>query len=434
MRAKIVMLADDLTGAADCVAEAAARGYEASVGLYTRGMGDGATLWSQSEILSIDANTRYLDADEAARVTTEAAELCLAHAADAAIFKKVDSTLRGNMAVELAAVLRVARRHIADQRISILLAPAMPAQGRTTIDGRQLVYGRPLIETDLWKLETRPPHAAIVEHLFEAGLSSLLIGLSAVRSGVPSLRTAIEERRCEADVIVCDAETEENLRTIAEASADLLRRMILAGSAGLAAQVPSGLGIQPSRPPISNMEFAYGPTLFVVGTGATVSREQAHRLADHPDVSVIQPSVVSLLRGETIPLGIDDALREGRDALVMLQGDVRCAPHETRQLTRAVATLVAPCARGIGGLVVTGGETARAVLEELRIEQIRVLGEVEPGLPFSVAEGWTQPLPILTKAGGFGQRDTLVGCREFMRALKRSSQRSEQQRGNSDGA
>jgi len=63
----------------------------------------------------------------------------------------------------------------------------------------------------------------------------------------------------------------------------------------------------------------------------------------------------------------------------------------------------------IGGLVLTGGETARAVLSRLGIRALRVVGEVETGVPILVAEG--SGLPVVTKAGDFGDNETLLRCR-----------------------
>ena len=62
----------------------------------------------------------------------------------------------------------------------------------------------------------------------------------------------------------------------------------------------------------------------------------------------------------------------------------------------------------IGGLVLTGGETARAVLSRLGIRALRVVGEVETGVPILVAEG--SGLPVVTKAGDFGSPETLLRC------------------------
>jgi uncharacterized protein YgbK (DUF1537 family) len=57
--------------------------------------------------------------------------------------------------------------------------------------------------------------------------------------------------------------------------------------------------------------------------------------------------------------------------------------------------------------VLTGGETARAVLAARKIGDFRLLGEVEPGVPFGMARDGTL---ICTKAGAFGNPGTLACC------------------------
>jgi 4-hydroxythreonine-4-phosphate dehydrogenase len=69
----------------------------------------------------------------------------------------------------------------------------------------------------------------------------------------------------------------------------------------------------------------------------------------------------------------------------------------------------------VGALVATGGETARAILDTWGIQRLRLLGEVEPGLPWSVTDGWRRALIVLTKAGSFGSPGTLLHCRDFLR-------------------
>ncbi len=57
--------------------------------------------------------------------------------------------------------------------------------------------------------------------------------------------------------------------------------------------------------------------------------------------------------------------------------------------------------------VLTGGETARAVLAARNIREYRLLGEVEPGVPFGMTRDGTL---VCTKAGAFGRPDTLAKC------------------------
>lgn len=438
----MIAIADDLTGAADCAAPCAARGLEATVLLHSTALHPGQSAWSQSAFpdspfLSIDANTRALPADQAAAVAAGVVRLCQANGAlgpGVLLFKKIDSTLRGNWAAELAAILcailRASSGVVPGPRPVVILAPALPAQGRTTRGGRQAVHGRPLEETDFW--DGRRSDAGIAAMLAEAALTSRLVGLGQVRAEASRLRRVMTDLARAADVLVCDAESDDDLGRIAEASVRLRRPTIWAGSAGLAWHLPLAAGIagievpapHPSPPASPPAYLPAGPTLFIVGTLAAASCRQAQVLAREPDMICLRIRAAQLLESQAEAAAIAEGLRAGRDVLVSIDETERCAADQASLLARALSRWIEPCARLAGALVATGGETARAVFDDLGIRRLRVLGEVEPGLPFCVAEGGSRAWPVLTKAGGFGSSETLVRCREFLRKREGAAARS----------
>jgi uncharacterized protein YgbK (DUF1537 family) len=307
---KILIIADDLTGAADC---AAACGLDAVVVL------DDSGGVPDADVVAIDANTRSMTAKHAA---AETARIVRSYPASI-VYKKIDSTLRGHIAAEIAAALEAYRQMDHPDAIAVV-APAFPAMGRTTKGGCQYVHRMPLENGDLNRLP---------------------------------------------DAVICDAETDEDLRAIA---IKWMKRDVLwvggvlwVGSAGLVSALMSG--VEKRQPP--PVPMADGPIIFAVGSHSERSLEQV------------------------------EALREagvGND--VVLVG-------EPEALASKVASI-----ESIGGLVLTGGDTARAVLRALGITALRVLGEVETGVPILITEG-SRALPVVTKAGDFGNRDTLVKCR-----------------------
>src|ERR1035438_4907224 len=110
----MVVIADDLTGAADCAASSAALRCKAVVLLHSPQDQESEADWPDTDILSIDANSRCLPAEQASELTTRLIHLCDSRNADCpgyVLYKKIDSTLRGNVAGELAALLH-ARRSI----------------------------------------------------------------------------------------------------------------------------------------------------------------------------------------------------------------------------------------------------------------------------------------------------------------------------------
>ena len=116
------MIADDLSGAADCAVSCAVQGLRTVVQLSETSSSEPA------QVLAIDAATRSMSADRAA-ATVERIVARYEHAPGRVLFKKLDSLLRGHIGPELAA-MRCGRTPAV-----IVMAPALPAQGRTTIDG-----------------------------------------------------------------------------------------------------------------------------------------------------------------------------------------------------------------------------------------------------------------------------------------------------------
>ncbi len=415
---KVLIIADDLTGAADCAAACAAPGTRPVVVLAGRGERiEAGWEWRSTDVLAIDAYTRAMDPREAADCVARLLRECEGVDDGMLVFKKVDSTLRGHVGDELAAALRT-RRALAGhgERVGVVLAPAFPAHGRTTRDGQQLAHGKRLDRG--WD---------IAGVLGESGLTCGLIGLAVVRAGGEALTMAMTGIAHEVDVVICDAESDEDLEAIGGAAKALSEKTVWAGSAGLArfvARRPGGFAASTRERDYA--QGAQGARLFVVGTPAPVSCEQAQVLADAPGMMTEMIPHSTLMAGESsfewqkCARRIRACVSHGKDLLVVVDSRVRCASGQERMLSRGLARMIEPCADGVGALVVTGGETARAILDTWGVKRLRMLGEVEPGLPYSVTEGWRRNLVILTKAGGFGNAGTLVRCREFVDNMRRA--------------
>jgi uncharacterized protein YgbK (DUF1537 family) len=88
--------------------------------------------------------------------------------------------------------------------------------------------------------------------------------------------------------------------------------------------------------------------------------------------------------------------RLGRDAAGRLIEDA---------MARIAAGLVA---RGVRRMVVAGGETSGAVVSALGVRSLRIGGEIDPGVPWTLAEGSGEPLLLALKSGNFGTSDFFV--------------------------
>ncbi|MGQ0651129.1 MAG: nucleotide-binding domain containing protein, partial [Betaproteobacteria bacterium] len=89
----------------------------------------------------------------------------------------------------------------------------------------------------------------------------------------------------------------------------------------------------------------------------------------------------------------------------------------TRALAQAMAAAAGGVIRQASTLVLTGGDTARTVLDHLGIERLDVLGEVEPGICVSRGSRPNTPC-VVTKAGGFGDKGALLRVVRQFEALR----------------
>jgi uncharacterized protein YgbK (DUF1537 family) len=311
-----------------------------------------STARPESTVAAVDLDTRSRS-ERAARAIARRAFASVAAKQAQILYKKIDSTLKGHIAAELAAT-----RWSLGSR-PVILAPAFPAQGRTTRDARLVLNGKPATD-DLRAL------------LAGAGLPAAHIDLPAIR-GRRLARTLRRAIRTGAQGLVCDAATDADLDRIARAGLELRPRPLFVGSAGLARALARTL---PRRKPAQRSAIPRREVVTVVGSASAVSATQAERLSR------------SRSDGRLFRLAWRREPRRKDIALVRAFG---------RQAARGSAV----------HYVLTGGETARAVLAARGINAYRLLGEVEPGVPFGLARDGTL---ICTKAGAFGRPDTLLRC------------------------
>ncbi len=112
---------------------------------------------------------------------------------------------------------------------------------------------------------------------------------------------------------------------------------------------------------------------------------------------------------------LGNALDLGDDVMIVIVPSDETA--EDPRLCEDLASRISPHLDKVGALIVTGGETARAVLTASEITGLRLLREVEAGVPLAVSTGARQ-IPVITKSGSFGSRATLAHCVQVLRGLK----------------
>jgi len=115
---------------------------------------------------------------------------------------------------------------------------------------------------------------------------------------------------------------------------------------------------------------------------------------------------------------IGDYLERHLDLLVRIGRDDAFDPAEGAHLSTALAALVTPHFKHVGGLIATGGETARAMLSAAGIGSLDLLAEIEAGVAVARPCGQHAARPaIVTKAGAFGSEHALFGAWEHLQRL-----------------
>jgi uncharacterized protein YgbK (DUF1537 family) len=411
---RILIIADDLSGAADCAIGFAAAGHRTVVMLEaSQEVAD-----ALADTTAVDTDTRRLTPTEAAART--AAAYTVLRAEGQRLYKKIDSTLRGNWAAEVAALQRLAGLAI--------VTPAFPATGRTVRGARVLVHGKPLESTETWQLENAGRDADVAAMLIDAGLTTQVLDAEALRDDADALSAQLEEIAASGvQALVVDAQTEHALRTLATVTLQSANDLFWVGSGGLAREIAAlterrgqrSVGKQTAGFHVTSADRpANTPILVMVGSLSAVSARQAALLRERVGMEELSVAPAVLRAGavhaQWMPLRdqIGAMLAAGRDVLLRIGRDDAFDPAEGAQLSLSLATLVEPHFAKARGLIATGGETARAMLSVAGISSLQLIAEVEAGVAIGRPLGArTTHCPcIVTKAGAFGSDNALYAA------------------------
>ncbi|HET6635413.1 MAG TPA: four-carbon acid sugar kinase family protein, partial [Streptomyces sp.] len=379
----VLLVADDLSGAADSAAALADREHTA-VALHA-----GAE-WPQASVVAVDTDSRYLPGPQAADRVAAVVRRSGPHTL---VYKKIDSTLRGNIGPETAACLAALRERAApgEPRPLAVVAPAFPATGRTVVDGQVLLHGRPLTDA-------HPSRIPLTRQLRAAGLEVAHLPADGADRGLAPLIG-------QADAVIVDSVTDEDLAATVRACRAL--PVLLVGSGGLAHHLT---GFPPGRGDAAARALPR-PALVCVGSRSDVARAQCAALLEATEalpVSVPVPvpvSVTDTAARDAAAHRVADALHAGRDVVVRPDPAEPVDPARAADMAAALAGVARAGLGAAGTLVAAGGETARAVLGAAGVPHLRVVGEREPGVvEMRTGDG----LRVVTKAGSFGDEKVLT--------------------------
>jgi uncharacterized protein YgbK (DUF1537 family) len=393
------IIADDLTGACDAALAFVKRGMRARVWLDARDIVV-VECARDVDVFAIDLDSRENSPECAADRMTALLELLRPHTTSE-IVKKIDSTLRGNVASETFAILTARPGAVA------IVAPSFPAQGRTIRDGCLHERGR------------RSEGASLPE-LF-ADIPFVTIGLAALRARGAALAATIATLgRNGVRIALADAESDADLRALVRA-ARVRDDVVWVGSAGVVGALADVALIRATPTPRADIVKQTSPerdvarVLFLIGSRTPTTREQ---IADFRRCATVETlDAGALARGEPgVRQAIaraSTALDAGGAVLVAIGGETQ---SDERFVRSAFITATAPLSRDATGLtvVLSGGAIARAFCDGAGIVGLEPYDEVAAGTPRSRAIG--APLWIVTKSGGFGTphayREVLASIRE----------------------
>ena len=274
---RVLIVADDLTGSFDTAGPFAQQGLTTMV--VAQPLDSAAEVVSNARVVSINTDSRHLEP----AVAADRVERCVRHFAGQRfdiVFKKIDSTLRGNVAAETMALMNVCQRKVA------LIAPAFPAQGRTVVNGLVHVDGVPLAQTGFANDALSPPPLQALGELF-AGF----VGAQHVRGWRHGEPLTFPDE----GVIVADAGSDDDMSEVFSKLSVNAARTLLVGSAGLGLILARSLAAESgvAKPktnemPAGSVPVLTAPIVFVVGSRATRSREQVEKLRACADTIVLE--------------------------------------------------------------------------------------------------------------------------------------------------
>lgn len=363
-------VADDLTGAVEA---AAALG---------RSVDDASVLLARAICRSAQNAhaVRVLDLDVREAPAAEARAAMDGAAVDAPLFVKIDSLLRGGPGALVAARVPV---------VPTVVCPALPAAGRTTVDARLRVASGPV----------RFDRTSVRERLGPAETRSL--GLDVVRGPQPRLRESMREAAEYGQAAVCDAQTDADLDRVA-AAALALPGPTLVGSGGLAAALGRLAGRHDDAAP-GPTPLPHGmPVLAVIGSAEESARAQVDRLVQvggervvvetHTEPEALAHEVIAALGRSPVALTVTAARADSDPPAAVVS-----------RIARTVAAVIdaLPHAR----LFLTGGHTARTVLNALDVRRLDLVARLDVATVHCRTDDGRD---VITRPGSLGTAAALV--------------------------
>lgn len=422
---RILILADDFTGALDTGVQFSSKGFRTKVVVDL----DAAFDETEADVLVIDTETRHI----APSAAYEAIAALVRRAKEARvpyIYKKTDSALRGNVGAELRAVLE------ASGAGRLPFFPAYPKTGRTTVRGIHYIDGVPVAESGFGRDPFEPVTESEVVKILRAGDGPAAAKIDEETRGtvrcasLPPLRN-VRELEGQEGILVFDAETDDDLERAAETLGEATDCAIFAGCAGFADVLAKRLQCAGHALPPAPRTLSPKPAFLVLcGSVNPVTRAQLKRAEEAGFTRIRIPPEESLAAGfwesergrarmdslrrtieETRRIILDTNDPEGREETVPL-AKARGLDKEGMRLriTSFLAEIGAQVFTSgyAGRVLLTGGDTLLATMKRLGVRELAPRFEYEKGVVAATFVHAGREHEVVTKSGGFGTEDLLL--------------------------
>ena len=425
----IAVIADDLTGANDTALQFQLRGAETRIFLgneIKNSSKEGGIVWA------VSTESRNVSPEEAYDKIIDKLTILKNNKDIDYLYKKIDSTIRGNIGTEIKALVDFFGYDAA------IIAPAFPSEGRTTIGGYQLLNGLPLERTEF----ARDPKAPV----FESHIPSLLrrqlgtehenlighIGFSTVIKGAgPILMEMNKLINNGKKFIVFDAVSVTDLEQIVLAYKKTSHKLLPAGSAALA-QVLGNTWLEESERFIDEIKTPHLPKLVISGSATKTNAKQIEKLessGDFANMSFIPLTNEDILSGVTDEL-LNNALSklDNSDIVVIHTSylvdnfdgfsDDSVNENLTREsfinkITGFLAELTKQITERKEVILITlGGETSYKCCEAVGVDELKIIDEVSHAIALSTDY---KNRFFVAKSGNLGDSDTLIDILNYFK-------------------
>jgi D-threonate/D-erythronate kinase len=418
----IYVIADDLTGANDTGVQFVKNGYRTTV-FIVDDESSNSIVPDDYDVLVIDTETREVEEKMARYRLNKILEGLDIHERDI-VYKKIDSTMRGNIGAEIEEIMNIFNKQFC------IMSPSFPSHQRITVGGNLIVQKKPLGLSRYSDNSTGKKAESFIPSILEqqTKLSIGRIDLSEVKKGQDVIKKAlndlIEQKK---KIIVVDSSDERNLKDIVSSGIGFSEKVLFSGSAGLANCLAQSYGKK------KNLKFDIpnnqSPILIVGGSRNPLMVDQIQYLKNNLKFAELKIDIKEIysLESKILDYYAEEGLKilkNNQDLVIYtdaINNEKKSIDNELMQeynltfkeLENKIKeffgqlTSIIIKKNTIRNLILTGGDIAISVCRELGISNLEVSGELLPGIPLTRSCFHDNPLNIITKAGGFGRRDTL---------------------------